>query len=203
MIEIDQKLGVVLTSGDDNKLYIRKLYDFELLTSIKFKKKYIVTMAKISPMNFLYVICYNKEKKEKPFLIFGYTLSGLKFAKSSYSYYTNIDFTENGNIICLINENELGILWGHNLSQIKIKKDENDPNYKKYISVIQSITNGNWMQFDDFQKYYGSERKVISYLSIEPNVKDPNLKDPNPKEQNQKEKYFFKTLKASNISYFQ
>ena len=203
MIEIDQKLGVVLTSGDDNKLYIRKLYDFELLTSIKFKKKYIVTMAKISPMNFLYVICYNKEKKEKPFLIFGYTLSGLKFAKSSYSYYTNIDFTENGNIICLINENELGILWGHNLSQIKIKKDENDPNYKKYISVIQSIKNGNWMQFDDFQKYYGSERKVISYLSIEPNVKDPNLKDPNPKEQNQKEKYFFKTLKASNISYFQ
>ena len=33
-IEIDIRLGVVITSGDDNYIFIRKLYDFELLLSI-------------------------------------------------------------------------------------------------------------------------------------------------------------------------
>ena len=41
MIEINEKIGVVLTGGDDNRLCIRKLYDFELLTCIKLKSKFI------------------------------------------------------------------------------------------------------------------------------------------------------------------
>ena len=167
MIEIDQKHRVVITSGDDNKLHIRKLYDFELLTSIKFKNKYIITMAKISPMNFIYIICYNKIKKK--FVIFGYTLSGLKFAKSSYLFYSNIDFTENGNIVCLINENDLCILSGHDLNKIAINK--NDKDYQKYYNVKKSIKNGKWIQYDDFKKFYGSERKVISYLYIDSSSK--------------------------------
>ena len=184
MIEIDEKVGVVITSGDDNKVYIRKLYDFELLTCITIKSKFIISFAKISPMNFLYIMCYNKQREQ--FIIFGYTLSGLKFAKSSYAYYTNFDFTENGNIICLVNENELGILSANNLNSIKINKSDND--YEKYEQVKNCIKNGRWIQFDNFEKYYGVERKVISYLSA-------NLAAKN--------KFYFKTLKASNISYFQ
>ena len=188
MIEIDQRFGIVITSGEDHKLLIRKLYDFELLTSITIKNKYIVTMAKISPMNFMYIICYNKINQK--YVIFGYTLSGLKFAKSSYSYYTNIEFTENGNIISLINEKELGILYGHNLNKITI--NIKDPDYEKYKNVKQSIKNGKWIQYNDFQKYYGFQRKVLSYLSIE---QDDQKK--------QTQKCYFNTLKVSNISYFQ
>ena len=182
MIEIDEKVGVVITSGDDNKVFIRKLYDFELLTCIKIKSKFIISFAKISPMNFLYIMCYNKQREQ--FIIFGYTLSGLKFAKSSYAYYTNFDFTQFGNIICLINENELGILSAYNLKSIKINEKDND--YEKYLQVKNCIKNGRWIQFDNFEKYYGVERNVISYLSA-------NLA---------KNRFHFKTLKATNISYF-
>ena len=184
MIEIDEKLGVIITSGDDNKLYIRKLYDFELLSCIEIKSKFIISFTKISPMNFLYIMCYNKKREQ--FIIFGYTLSGLKFAKSSYGYYRNFDFTTIGNIICLINENELGILSAYNLNSIKINKNDND--YEKYQQVKNSIKNGRWLQFDDFEKYYGIQRKVISYLSANLTAKN---------------KFHFKTLKAKNISYFQ
>ena len=64
VIEINIKLGIIITSGEDNYVFIRKLYDFELLIPIKIKHKYIITMAKVSPMNFLYIMCYNKKKKK-------------------------------------------------------------------------------------------------------------------------------------------
>ena len=183
MIEINEKIGVIITAGDDNKIYIRKLYDFELLTSIYLKSKYIVTLAKISPMNFLYVMCYNKIKRK--FVIFGYTLSGLKFAKSFYSYFTNFDFTKIGNIICLINQKEIEILAAHNLNKIKI--NASDADYKKFENVKKSILNSIWMQYDDFENNKGENRKVISYLSIDPNSNE----------------YNFNNLKATNISYFE
>ena len=51
----------------------------------------------MSPLNFLYALCFNKNKNSK--VIFGYTLNGLKFAKSEYGDYESIDFTEDGNIV--------------------------------------------------------------------------------------------------------
>ena len=59
-IEIDKRLGIVITSGDDNYILIRKIYDFELLLPIKIKSKYKILMTKISPFNFLYILCGNK-----------------------------------------------------------------------------------------------------------------------------------------------
>ena len=90
-----------ITGGDDHKIFIRKLYDFELLTSIELKEKYIITMIKISPTDLLYVMCFDKNKGKST--IFGYSLSGLKFVKSDYSYYKNMEFTRSGNIILLDN----------------------------------------------------------------------------------------------------
>ena len=51
---------------------------------------------------------YNKLKKGK--IIFGYTLSGIQFAKSEYGSYDNISFTKRGNIITVNEEKELNIL---------------------------------------------------------------------------------------------
>ena len=187
VIEIDKKVGVILTGGDDNKLFIRKLYDFELLTSITLKPQFLITVVKISPMNFLYMICYNKKKNK--FIIFGYTLSGIKFAKSPYGYYSNLDFTKEGNIICLINDNEIGIFQAHNLQKLII--DKRDEDHKKYEQVINCINKAKWIQLDDLydpDNVLSKDRKIISYLSIDKNA--------NPK-------YTFNTLKISNISYFQ
>ena len=33
-------LKIIITSGDDNYIYLRKLYDFEFLLPIKIKRKY-------------------------------------------------------------------------------------------------------------------------------------------------------------------
>ena len=183
MIEFDEKLNVIITGGDDNKLCIRKLYDFELLTCITIKSKFIITTAKISPMNFLYIMCY--DKMENKSIIFGYTLYGLKFAKSPYFYYTNLDFTKNGNIISLINENEFNdiiILNGYNLSIITI--EENDKNKGKYLALKKNIKEAKWMNYVYFHNNFGEE-KIISYI-------DKN-----------KENFYFKSLEANNISYFE
>ena len=185
LIEVDERIGVVITAGDDNKLCIRKLIDFELLTCIKIKSKFVVSMAKISPMNLLYIMCFNLKRKET--IIFGYTLSGLKFAKSEYSSFANIDFTKNGNIISLLNENKVTILEGHNLDKIKI--NENGKDYKLLHQVEKDIKGAKWMQFNYF-KNYRRDRNIISYLSL------------NYSKEFEEECNFLKTLKATNISYF-
>ena len=41
-MEINTRLGIIVTGGEDNYIYIRKLYDLELLTPIKIKDKYII-----------------------------------------------------------------------------------------------------------------------------------------------------------------
>ena len=178
VIEIELRLGIIITGGEDNYIYIRKLYDFELLTPIKIKNKYIITMAKLSPMNLLYVMCLNKINNHS--IIFGYNLSGIQFAKSEYGYYSNIDFTKSGNIVSLINKMDIGILYGSNLKRIQIK--ENDEDCKEFIDNQKKVDGALWMQYDYFtRKTSNSKCRIISYIA----------KD-----------YSFNTINVDNIKYF-
>ena len=162
VIEINKRLGIIITCGDDNYILIRKLYDFELLSPIKVKNKYIITMAKVSPLNFLYIICYNKEKEKS--IILGYTLTGLQFAKSEYGFYDNIDFTPKGNIVTLKNRKELCILGGNDLDGININnKDSNEDFDIKKNKVKDSI----WMKYDYFTNKENNYSKIITYFKIE------------------------------------
>ena len=160
-IEINKRLGIIITSGNDNLILIRKLYDFELLSPIKIKNKYLVTLAKVSPNNFLYALCYDKQKNSC--VIFGYTLNGLKFAKSDYGYYNNFDFTENGNIVTLKQMEKLCILSGSNLDHIKINNNSHD------FEVINKIKNPIWLRYDYFLKKEKNEEyahnRIITYLT--------------------------------------
>ena len=177
-IEVDHRLGLIITGGDDNYVYIRKLYDLELLTPIKIKDKFIITMAKISPMNFLYIVSLNKKSKHS--IIYGYTLAGIQFAKSEYGYYANIDFTKNGNIVSLLNKMDIAILSGSNLKRIKIK--ESDSDCKKFMDIQKQVYEALWMQYDHFtRKNTNTKCRIISYIS----------KD-----------YRFNTIKINNIKYF-
>ena len=181
VIEKDTKLGLVITCGNDNNIFIRKLYDFELLTPIKIKQKFMITMVKISPLHFLYVICYNKEKKSS--IIFGYTLTGLKFAKSKYGFYVNIDFTLNGNIITLLNH-DLYVLSGSDLKHIKM--NVNDSNYDDFVIKRSKVQNSIWMRYNYFIKENDEENiftKIITYYK-------------------HKDKKILSTLDVSNNKYF-
>ena len=168
VIEINKKLGLVITCGDDNFIFIRKLYDLELLSPIKVKKKYIITLAKVSPTNFLYIICYNRELEKSR--IFGYTLTGLKFAKSKYGCYENIDFTLNGNIVTFEKYKDILILSGSELSEIKKNENENDNSYNNLIEQKNKIKGALWINFNYFIKESDEENeyeKLITYYKKE------------------------------------
>ena len=143
-------------------------------------------MAKVSPTNLLYVICFNRNIGKS--IIFGYSLSGLKFAKSDYSLYTNIEFTSCGNIITLENQSNLKLLYGYNLQEIEI--DEKDKEYTNIAVIFKSFNNNEdsvgWIQFNDFKKYYGTDRSVISFTKTQ--GKSGNI---------------YQTLKVTNISFFE
>ena len=162
VIEIDYKLGIIITAGDDNYIFIRKIYDFELMIPIKFKSKYIITMVKISPMNFLYVICFNKIKQKS--VIFGYTVNGLKFGKSKYNYYDTLDFTKSGNIVTWIHKKELQILESDNLKCINPKDKEFEENQNK-------LRGASWVKFNYILKKNDQEpnTKIITYTICDNN----------------------------------
>ena len=159
VIEINHKKGIIITAGSDNYVFIRKIYDLELLIPIKFKSKYIITMAKISPMNFLYIMCYNTIKEKS--CIFGYTLNGLYFAKSNYDYYETIDFTKSGNIVTWIHRKEIQILYGYNLKNITINIDSS-----LYLQALKGAT---WVKFN-YKNEKNSNIKIISYINNEINT---------------------------------
>ena len=173
-IDIDKRLGIIITSSDDNYIIIRKLYDFELLLPIKIKKKYQVLMTKVSPYNFLYVLCFNKIKNKK--VIFGYTFSGIKFAKSYYGLFDNISINENGNIITIDNQNEIVILSG---SDLKILNNSEVLAIKEKLKDIKIV---NWLQYSNFLKIDDDKMwKIITCFDKQQNgysIRALNLTNP-------------------------
>ena len=156
-IEIDKRLGILITSGDDNYIFIRKLYDFELLLPIKIKSKYNILVTKVSSYNFLFVLCFNKKNNKK--VIFGYTLSGIKFAKSEYGFYDNINFDEDGNIITMNDKKEFTILSGDDLTKLKI------PESKEAFHSLKEIKNTNWLEYDYFLRGENEDfNPIVTYF---------------------------------------
>ena len=174
LIEKNNRLGIIITAGEDNYVFIRKIYDLELITPIKLKQKYIITMAKVSPMNFLYLICFNKKRNKNKAIILGYTLSGLFFAKSKYGFYDSLDFTKNGNIVTWENKKEIKILSGDNLTNINI--DINDKDMQK---LQQDLADSIWIKFNFFSRKNGIEQsicKVITCTKTDKNNKENIIK---------------------------
>ena len=159
-IDIDERLGIVITSGDDNYILIRKLYDFELLLPIKIKNKFAILMTKVSPYNFFYVLCFNKQNQKN--IIFGYTLSGIKFAKSEYGIYDNISINEDGNIYTtytVSDKKELIILSGCDLTRLNQSSNQNHTDLLSKINIV------NWSQYDCFYRMDEEDmRKIITYI---------------------------------------
>ena len=163
VIEVNYRLGIIITAGEDNYLFIRKIYDLELLIPIKFKSKFQVTMAKISPLNFLYVQCFNTNINTS--IIFGYTLNGLYFAKSQYDLYDSLDFTKNGNIVTFVNKNELEVLNGYDLKKIEYKNLDNKSN--KELNILrEKIKNSSWVNFNYLFRRREEDNKIVKLITF-------------------------------------
>ena len=161
-IETDKRLGLIITCGNDNFIQIRKLYNFELITPIQISQKYIVTMAKVSPINLLYVMCFDKTDKKS--FILGYTLTGIKFAKSEGGYYGNIDFTRSGNIVSLLNNKEICILNAYDLKRKQIKKESG---YSEFKKIEKKVEGSVWMEYKYlFKKTYNIDGTKINNIIV-------------------------------------
>ena len=91
-------------------------------------------------------------------------MTGLKFAKSKYGYYENIDFTLNGNIVTFEKYKDILILSGSELSEIK--KNENDNSYHNFIEQKNKIKGALWLNFNYFLNESDEENeyeKIITY----------------------------------------
>ena len=156
VIEIDQRMGLIITSGKDNLVQIRKLYNLELLTPITIKKKYVITMAKVSPINFLYIMCFDMNQRKS--IIYGYTLTGIRFAKIKGGLFCNIDFTRSGNIVTLLDNKELCILNAYDLT-----KKENIKEHFKYkddLIELKNIEGANWLEYKYFLRKPNSDSNI-------------------------------------------
>ena len=161
VIEIYDRQNIIITAGEDKYIFIRKIFDFELLTAIdltySFGNPIISTTLnifpfsiKISDLNLLYVIIYDYDSKTN--FIRGYNLNGLFFAQTNpkkfidknkgYLQFNNISFTKNGYLIVwFYNSEEIKILNAWNLFQIQNKNLTNNSDIKciEYNAITKEI----------------------------------------------------------------
>ena len=136
-IELYSNQNIIITAGEDKFIYIRKIFDFELLTSIDLTYCYgnpIVSQAnnifpfliKVSELNLLYVLIYDNDKKNT--FIRGYNLNGLLFAQTNNKVqYNSISFTKYNNLIVgSYNSNSIQVLSASSLTNLWEKKNKNE-----------------------------------------------------------------------------
>ena len=94
-IYYSELLGLIITSGADRKIYIRKYYDLTLLTMINIENKFCINI-KINHY-YLYILLYDEIKKSHVVKV--YSVNGLVVAKTEHNMINNIDFDKNGNLM--------------------------------------------------------------------------------------------------------
>ena len=135
VIEIFKKQRIVITTGEDKFIHIRKIFDFELLTVIDLSYSFgnpivsqtqnvFPSLIRISNLNLLYILLYDFDSKV--FIIRGYNLNGLFFAQTNDKNFkdknnntmliNNISFTKNSNLVIgFYNSNKYCILCASRL----------------------------------------------------------------------------------------
>ena len=146
-IEIYPKQKILITAGEDKFIYIRKTFDFELLSAIDLTYSFgnpiisqylniFPSMVKVSDLNLLFVMLYDYNTKKN--FIRGYNLNGIFFAQTDQMLFeenaeiNNFCFTKYGNlIITCYNSNKFYVFNAGILSPLWIKELEEKEEGKK------------------------------------------------------------------------
>ena len=124
-IEIYNNQNILITAGEDKMIFIRKTFDFELLTAIDLTYCYmnpivgqkiniIPTLIKVSELNCLFVLLYNYDTGKS--FIRSYNFNGLFIHQSEEQYFMNICFTKNANLlVSYYDKKELEVLLCYDL----------------------------------------------------------------------------------------
>ena len=155
-IEIFANQNIIVTAGEDKFIYIRKIFDFELLTVIDLTYSFgnpiisetyniFPSLIKISELNLLYVLLYDYDNKKS--FIRGYNFNGLFFAQTDLKMdleINNISFTKYSNLVVgFDNSNEIQILSASNLNPLWKKQinSEENKNLKKGTKIVEYNNN--------------------------------------------------------------
>ena len=159
-IEFYKSQHILITAGEDKMIFIRKTYDFELLTAINLtycymnpivseKLNIIPTLLRISDLNCIFVLLYNYDTGKS--FIRAYNLNGLFIKQNEEEYYMNICFTKNCNLlVSYYDKDEMRILNCYDLEYTNFylnlpkfvenieksynsKKNKNEKNEKNYL----------------------------------------------------------------------
>jgi WD40 repeat protein len=162
VIEYIPRLNIIITVGDDNYIYIRKYFNFELLSYISLDSKYKVLSLKVSDVNCVYVLVYDKTQSASAnkMKVIGYTLTGIEFAESEYGMYTNMEITTSNNVI-------LGI------DETTTQSNSNDKKKMNHIMLLKgcSLERIGYMRLKScekksvvYVKYYAKKRMLFYYF---------------------------------------
>ena len=174
-IEIYTKQKIIITSGEDKFIHIRKLFDFELLTIINLTYSFgnpiisktpniFPSLIKISDLNLFYVILYDYDSKTN--IIRGYNLNGLFFAQTENHFFkvqnnnnlliNNISFTKNSNLVIgFYNSNKFGVLEAWTLMPIfQLKTIKNKDEDEKFGTKLIEYENNSGIFYVLYDKEF-------------------------------------------------
>ena len=112
-----EKHNIIITSSNDGKIFIRKYFDFELLSAFDTKQNNsIISKIIYTDYDLLYLLINHRDKEmQNKSSINVYTLNGLLIEYSSNNYIIDIEPLKNGKVICNdINSNKLKIFGLNN-----------------------------------------------------------------------------------------
>lgn len=97
IIEINNKHNLLISSGDEGIVILRKFSTFEILNLFNVKPYEIITDIHISIYDLIYLMIYNENKQK--FIIVGTTLNFVVFEKTAHDYFLPFTFEKQNNEI--------------------------------------------------------------------------------------------------------
>ena len=129
VITYSDKHDIILSCGEDGKLLLRKMSTYELITIISSPSiRDTFVHAVISDFDVIYAQVYNQQKQK--FALYGYTLNGLMFDRTSHSKFLPVDVVKH--------ECNLLFVQGHKVMYVTpdLQKSKETKDIKKAVDKL-------------------------------------------------------------------
>ena len=148
-----EKHNLLLTSSNDGKLFIRKYFDFELLSVIQIPNENIVKFV-YSDYDLLYILTNIKGKEPTKSNIHIYTLNGLLLETSISSYYIDIEPMKNGKLFCNTVNNFKMDIFGFNEPKSSLEQ----------YDILSNMKKNNQKNEEKEEDKQNDERKICNFI---------------------------------------
>ena len=161
-IVYNHMLGLLISSGNDQVIYIRKFFDFEILGCIEIGNSFIYEM-KIRN-NYLYTLAFNDNIKS--FCMRVFTLNGICVHTGEGDLINNFDIDENNRVIVGYFQTNTIKVFSPDMAKVEVEIDLNEERKKKGIIEKKGECN-----FNGF--IYIKKVGIIAYFSTSEIMKIP------------------------------